>query len=133
VEQPKKKQRQRRGEPPPGGRVVVVRGDQLDRELLRTDALANFDVYGYHGISVFAEVGGATFEWIAVNKLARAEILVVFRAGDLIAAGLQLWDTGQAPHYDVVHEDVDELVERLLGCPREVLTNPYWSDPEARR
>lgn len=68
-----------------------------------------------------------------MNKLARAEILLVFRARELVDAGLQLWDTGQAPHYDVVHEDMGELVERLLGCPHQVLTNPHWSDPEARR
>jgi hypothetical protein len=33
---------------------VVVRGGELDREILRTDALRNHAIYGSYGISVFA-------------------------------------------------------------------------------
>lgn len=121
---PSKKHRVRRGEPVPDEAALVIRGDVLDPEALRSDAVDNFDIYGYWGISVFAEVGGFDLGWIAANKLARADWLVVFRAGDVLGAGLELWDTGQSPHYDVVYEDVDELVGRLVACPHRLIRNP---------
>lgn len=51
--------------------------------------------------------------------------LVLFTAGDLVASGLELWDTGMAPHYDVVHQDRFELVARMLGITHRVVPNPY--------
>jgi hypothetical protein len=121
---PRKKQRARRGEPAPDAATLVVRGDLLDPDALGEDATDNFDVYGYWGVSVFAEVGAADLEWIATNKLPNARWLVVFRAGDIYASGLQLWDTGQSPHYDVVHDYIEELVERLVACPHRIIRNP---------
>jgi hypothetical protein len=91
----------------------------------------NFEVYGYWGVSTFGEVGGFDLEWIAAHKLRRADWLVVFRTGDIIAAGLELWDTGQVPHYDVVHEELDQLVERLVACPHRIIQNPARSSGEA--
>ncbi len=126
---PPKKQRQRREEPLPKDRAFIVRGDLLDTDDLLADAAANFEIYGFYGISVFAEMGEADLEWIATHKLRRAEVLAVFHAGDLLAAGLDLWATGQAPHYDVVHEELDELVRRLLTCPHRMLDNPHYADP----
>jgi len=38
-----------------------VRGGELDREILRTDALRNHAIYGTYGISVFA-VRDLTFD-----------------------------------------------------------------------
>jgi hypothetical protein len=49
----------------------------------------------------------------------------MFTAGDLQAAGLDLWDTGVARHYDVVHADLQELVARMLGTVYRVVPNPY--------
>ena len=46
-------------------------------------------------------------------------------AGDLQAAGLDLWDTGVAPHFDVVHADLVELVARMLGTAHRVVPNPH--------
>jgi hypothetical protein len=91
-----KKRRVRRGEPPPHDAALVVRGDVLDPEALRADATDNFEVYGYWGISTFVEIGAFDLAWIAANKLRRAGWLVVFRAGDVLTAGLELWDTGQS-------------------------------------
>jgi hypothetical protein len=50
---------------------------------------------------------------------------VLFTAGDLQAAGLELWDTGQAPHYDVVHTDLTELAARMLDTKPRVVPNPH--------
>jgi hypothetical protein len=54
------------------------------------------------------------------------EWLVLFTAGDLVASGLQLWDTGMSPHYDVVHQDLHGLVARMLSTAHRVLQNPYY-------
>jgi len=123
VERPKK-QRARRGEPAPDLTTLVVRGDLLDPDALREDATDNFEIYGYWGISVFAEVGPADLDWIATTKLPRARWLVLFQTGDVYKSGLQLWDTGQSPHYDVVHDDLESLVEGLVACPHRIIRNP---------
>jgi hypothetical protein len=86
------KRRARRGEPIPEAATLIVRGELLDPEALHEDAVDNFEVYGYWGISVFAEVGG--------------------------------FDVDQSPHYDVVHDDVAVLVERLVACPHRIIRNP---------
>jgi len=126
VDRPKK-QRARRGEAAPASATVVVRGDLLDPDALREDAADNFDIYGYWGISVFAEIAGFDLGWIASNKLVNARWLVIFTARDLLSAGLDLWDTGQSPHYDVVHDDPGELVTRLVACPHRIVRNPAQS------
>ena len=118
------KQRQRRGEPLPDETAFVIRGDLLDPTVLAESARENHAIYGFYGVSVFAEVGGITWKEIAATKLRRAEWVVLFTAHSLLAAGLDLWDTGQAPHYDIVHGDAEQLVSRILGCEHRVVQNP---------
>jgi len=125
-----KKQRQRRGEALPDQAAFVVRGDLLVPTALAASAKENHVIYGFYGVSVFAEVGGLTWEDIASTKLRRAEWVVLFTAGALLADGLELWDTGQSPHYDIVHGDLDELVSRILGCEHRVVENPLRAQGE---
>lgn len=125
-----KKRRSRRGEQVPDSSALVVRADLLDPTALAHTAMANFEVYGYYGISVFVEEHGVDWYSIAAMKFARAEWLVMFQAGDVLAAGLSLWDTGQSPHYDVVHGELEELVARLLGVPHRTIGNPSYEVPE---
>jgi hypothetical protein len=88
-------------------------------------AQRNFDVYGFYGISVFAETADMLWTDLAATRLSAAPWLVLFNAGDLEAAGLELWDTGTAPHYDGVHADLEELVARMLGTAHRVVPNPH--------
>ena len=94
----------------------------------RESARENHTIYGFYGVSVFAEVGGLTWQQIAATKLRRAEWVVLFTARTLLANGLDLWDTGQAPHYDIVHMDLNELVRRILGCEHRVVENPVRAE-----
>jgi hypothetical protein len=91
------KQRARRGEPPLPAAAVVIRGDLLDPEVLAESATRNFDVYGFYGISAFAETPDLAWTDLAATRLVAVPWLVLFAAGDLQAAGLELWDTGVAP------------------------------------
>jgi hypothetical protein len=54
------------------GDIVLVRGGDLDPDILRADAARYYSIYGVYGISVFA-VRGAT-----VEKLAQQAPLVRF-------------------------------------------------------
>lgn len=124
------KQRQVRDEPPPDDAAVVLRGNLLTEAILAATASDNYEVYGFYGVSVWAAVGGATRDSLLATKLAKQEVVAVFTAGDLRAAGLELRPTGALPHYDVTHTDVAQLVAKLIACPHEVIDNKHYEQPE---
>jgi hypothetical protein len=100
----------------------------LDPDELESNARDNFEIYGFHGISVYAEVDGFDVDWIGRQKLRRAQWLVLFEVRLILAAGLELWDTGLAPHYDVVHDQAVELVLRFIGCKHRIIRNSHYQE-----
>jgi hypothetical protein len=109
--------------------IVVVRGGELDPDLVRTDALRNHSIYGTYGISVFA-VRDATLDELAQQPpLVRFEHLALMTVGVVRSAGLRLEPTGRNPrHFDIGFDDLDLGVARLCACEHRVVANPYHED-----
>ncbi len=106
--------------------AVVVRGGDLDGDVLRADALRNHQIYGTYGISVFAARGITVDELAQQPPLVRFGLLTIITAGVLRAAGLRLEATGRNPrHFDVSFDELDDGVARLLACEHREMVNPY--------
>lgn len=105
---------------------MVVRGGELDADLLRADARRYHDVYAEFGISVFAARG------ITVDVLAQQPPLVrfgVLTSSEVRAAGFRLEPTGQNPrHFTVAFDDLDTGIARLTGSLHRRWINPYHED-----
>jgi hypothetical protein len=126
------KQRLRRGDPPPRDDAMVLRGGDLTLDLLRATALTNHAVYGFYGISVWVVTDDLAEAAVAGTKLRGASAVTRLVVADVRAVGIDLWDTGQAPHYDLVYGDgqnLDELISRVLAVPHAVVDNAHH-DPE---
>lgn len=109
--------------------IVVVRGGELDIEILRSDALRYHDVYGVFGVSVLAARGITVDELAQQPPLVRFEVLTLVRVGVLRDAGFRLEPTGRNPrHFTLVFGDLDPGVQRLTGCEHERWYNPYHED-----
>jgi hypothetical protein len=67
--------------------IVVVRGGDLDAEVLRSDAQDYFAVYGTYGLSVLAARDISVDELAQLPPLGRFEALTLMRVGVLRAAG----------------------------------------------
>lgn len=109
--------------------TIVIRGGDLDPDVVRADALRYHSIYGQYGISVFA-VRDATVDELAQQvPLVRFEILTLVRAGDLRAAGFRLEPTGRNPrHFTVAFDDLEPGVAALEACEHRSWQNPYHED-----
>ena len=109
--------------------VVVVRGGQLDAEVLRADAQRYHAIYAEFGISVF-EARGITIDEIAqLPPLVRFQVLTLVRVGVLRAAGFRLEPTGRNPrHFTVAFDELDEGVTRLTTLEHQAWVNHYHED-----
>lgn len=105
---------------------MVVRGGELDPEVLRADALRYHSVYGIYGISVFA-VRDATLEEIAQHvPLVRFARLTLINVAEVHEAGLRLEPTGRNPrHYTLGFDGLDQGIAALVGCGHRVVPNAF--------
>ena len=115
--------------------IVVVRGGDLDPEILRHDALRNHAIYGTFGISVFAARDLTVDELAQQAPLVRFQRLAIVNVGALRALGLRLEPTGRNPrHYDVTFDDLDEGTTTLSRCePTSWSTRIMRPEEDARR
>src|SRR5258708_12373847 len=82
---------------------VVVRGGDLEPEVIRADAQRTFDVYGMYGISVFSLRDVTVDELGQKPPLVRFAQLAVVTVGTIRSAGLWLEPTGRnSPPYTLV-------------------------------
>jgi len=85
---------------------VVVRGGDLDAEVLRQDALGKHAVYGTYAISVFAARSHPR-RAAQLPPLVRFERLTLMTVAALRAAGLRLDPTGRNPrHFDLPFDEL---------------------------
>lgn len=106
--------------------TVVVRGGELNADVLRFDASRHHDIYGTYGISVFAVRDVTVDELAQEAPLVRFRLLTPMAAGTLRAAGLRLEPSGRNPrHFTIGFDDLDAGVARLCACDHRVLVNPY--------
>jgi len=106
--------------------IVVVRGGELRRELLAEDARRAHAVYGVYAISVFAADGVTVDELVQTSPLVRFEAVTLMSVGSIRAAGLVLVPSGRNPlHHSIDVGDLDEGLDRLVGCDHRTVVNPY--------
>lgn len=113
----------------PDDATLVVRGDELDPEILRTDAarfLRRFKDWGRYGVSAFLAIDDDRAEVLCEARVARFETVVVFRLIDLVTAGIEVVPTFRRPHVTLAHTDLDALANGLLSCDHRTLTNPHF-------
>ena len=118
-----------RDEPLPGPAELVFRGILGDTGLepadLRQAAELNYELYGFYGISVWVADLAFPRALLESTKLVKFERYAEFTVADLAGCGLELWATGQRPHYDVVYEgnDLESLVARLAAAQHRIVDN----------
>jgi hypothetical protein len=121
-----KLRRLRDGDVLENGDIVLVRGGDLDPDILRADAGRYHSIYGVYGVSVFA-VHDVTVDELAQQvPLIRFDRLSLLMVRDVLSAGLRLEPTGRNPrHYTVSFDDLEDGVQRLVSCPPQVMPNAY--------
>ncbi len=109
--------------------IVVVRGGELDADVLRADAEDYHAVYGSYGLSGFAARDITVDELAQQSPLVRFEVLTLVRAGILRAAGFRLEPTGRNPrHFTIAFDELEPGVDALRRCEQLRWSNPYYED-----
>ena len=109
--------------------TVVIRGGDLDPDVVRVDAERYHAIYGEYGVSVVAARDATVDELAQQAPLVRFEILTLVRVGALLAAAFRLEPTGRNPrHFTVAFDDLDSGVAAIEACEHRSWRNPYHED-----
>jgi hypothetical protein len=116
----------REGDRLDGDTVLVVRGGDLDRQVIVEDAQRMFEIYGQYGISVFAVRHVPMEEMAQQSPLVRFARLTLVTVGALRTAGLALEAPGRnRQHFTVILPKLDIEVGLLVSCEHRTVDNPY--------
>lgn len=118
--------------PIPESAVLVVRGDELDAEVIRTDAARfrrRFPAWGRFGVSGFVAADEDEIDALCETKLRAWSTVVVFARAELERAGIEVVPTFRVPHVTLADPSLDALTEKLLLCDHRIVVNPYH-EPE---
>lgn len=113
----------------PDEAVLVVRGDELDADVLRRDAVRfrrRFSQWERYGVSAFAAANDAELDVLCETRLGRFETVVIFRRSDLVDSGIEIVPTFRQPHVTLAHPDLEALVNKIRSCDHRELTNPHF-------
>ena len=115
--------------PVPDDAVLVVRGDDLNPETARAQAVAfrrRFSEWGRFGLSAFFARSEAEVDDLAADQLERFPVLIVIRIADLEAAGFEVVPTFRTPHVTIAFDgDLDSTLARLVALGTDQRPNPY--------
>ncbi|HWD51245.1 MAG TPA: hypothetical protein VG412_02505 [Acidimicrobiales bacterium] len=118
----------------PDNAVLVVRGEDLDPEILRADAsrfLRRFGGWGKYGISAFLAADESEVDVLCETRLEAFTEVVVFTRSDLEGSGVEVVATFRRPHVTLAHVELNALVNGILTCEHRVLRNPHHHKPES--
>jgi len=96
--------------------LLVVRGDELSRDILLADATRfhrRYPAWGKYGVSALAAANDSEVEVICETKLERFDVVVVIERAALERAGVEIVPTFRRPHVTLAHHDLEALVEGL--------------------
>jgi hypothetical protein len=112
--------------PIPDDAVIVVRGDDLNPDNAREQAVAflrRYPKWGRWGLSAYYARSEAEVDDLAADQLERFPVVVVLRIADLEREGFELVPTFRTPHVTIAFDgNLDDWLVRLgdLGTDRRL-------------
>ena len=112
-----------RSEAPLPGHAIVVRGGIMQRDSIETAIQTSFDEFGLYGLSVFAHATWSARQiWEQTPELARYRRVRTSTVAQVLACGVELLPTWEAPHYDValpgpLDLDMWEALDHAFNSP----------------
>jgi hypothetical protein len=111
--------------------LLVVRGDELDANLLEADArrfYRRFDQWDRFGVSALLATDDTEVFALCESRLQRFPVVVIFRRQDLEALGIDVVPTFRIPHVTLASPDLQALVRALTTCEHREFRNPYFDE-----
>lgn len=116
--------------------TLVVRGDELEPEVLTQDATRFYERYpdwNRFGVSAFLASTAQEIDALCQDRLVRFASVVVLAAGSLREAGVEIVPTFRSPHVTICHRSLAGLLEALRSCEYSLISNRHHIDEKGRQ